>query len=154
MFRIIIAGIDLLPDYRHRGPWPQRWGSPLGVVSEAQQQVSPNFRVDVQASRWLGEPGRSSCCSPQAQVCRVVDSFLSSDFMDSLDAGFVSFGIHSPTVRLSYDNYSYAHKWLKPFYPGRPRSGCSGTPAQRPRGTFQPRMGSSPNRLIRNSRES
>jgi hypothetical protein len=33
--------------------------------------------------------------------------------MVSLDAGCVSLGICSPTVRVSYDNYSYAHKSFK-----------------------------------------
>jgi hypothetical protein len=79
--------------YWQRGPCPQRWGAFCAASSDWQQQELPNFKVDVQAFLWLGVPGISSCCSPQAQVCRVADSLLSLDFMESLDAGCVSLGM-------------------------------------------------------------
>jgi len=117
-------------DYWHRGPWPQRGGSPSGELPDPQQQESPNFFGDVQASRWLGAPGRCRCFSPHAQVCKGVDSF--PVFRISVDAFCVSSGICSPIVRLQYDNYSYAQKGLKPFYTGTSLRAQNETPISRP----------------------
>lgn len=117
-------------DYWHRGPWPQRWGSPSGELPDPQQQESPNFFGDVQASRWLGAPGRCRCLSPHAQVCRGADSF--SVFRISLDAFWVSSGICSPIVRLQYYNYSYAQKDLKPYGTGTFSGPRNETPIPRP----------------------
>jgi len=100
--------------YLHFGPWPQGGSSSF---ADPQQQELPNFFGDVQASLWLGPPGICSWVSPQAQVCRVADLLSVWVFCVLLDAGCVFSGMYSPTVRLPYDNYSYAHKSFKPLQP-------------------------------------